>query len=92
MAMLDVLKGRLPEGLSIVKTKDRSNASQMKVWFAYEGTEVLGYLPKTCTPGYAEHVCDMTVCTVMMKVGFERNDLDMVNIWNEKQNALCLSE
>lgn len=88
MQMLDILKERLPEGLEVVKTQDRSGSWQMKVWFSYNGTEVLGYLPKTCTPGCAEHVCDMTICAAMIKVGLECNDLALVKLWADKQDAL----
>ena len=85
--MIDVLKGRLPEGLEIKKVQNKSGSGQMKIWFSFYGVEVLSYLPKSCAPGCAERVCDETVCAVMMGVGFKRNDSDMVKHWKEKLDS-----
>ena len=89
MEMLEILKGRLPEGLEIVKVKNRSGSSQMEIRFSYEGTEAVGWLWKTCTPGKAEHLCDFTLYGVMCNVGITRNDFEMAKFWSDKQMALC---
>lgn len=55
MTMLDILKERLPEGLTIAKVKDKSNASQIQIWFDYEEVKgVVSWLTKTSAPGCAE--------------------------------------
>lgn len=89
--MLDRLTQKLPEGLSISKVKGGARSRQIKIWFVYKETEVLGYLPTSCAPGYEDHVCDMTICNAMLKIGLERVDKSMVRVWNEKMNALCES-
>lgn len=88
MEMLEILKGRLPEGLEIVKVKNRSGSSQIEIKFSYKGTEAIGWLWKTCAPGKAEDICDFTVCAVMMNVGLMLNDLEMVKFWKDKQETL----
>lgn len=84
MTMLEILKERLPEGLEIVKVQDRANASQIKLQFSYEGETTFGYLPKACAPGYAERICDQTVCSTMMGIALDRKDLEMVELWHTK--------
>lgn len=37
MEMVEILKGRLPDGLEIIKVKDRSNRSQAEIIFRYQG-------------------------------------------------------
>ena len=86
--MLELLKSRLPDGLEVSRVGSGARAWQLKVWFVYDGTEVLGYLPKSCAPGCEEHVCDMTICSAMMKIGLERNDKEMVRVWNDRINNL----
>lgn len=89
MTMLDLLKSRLPEGLEIVKVQDRASASQVKIWFVYDGTEGFTTLQKTCAPGMAEKNCDFSICAAMMGIALDRNDRKMVCEWRDKQRALC---
>ena len=92
MEMLDILKGRLPDGLEIVKVKNRSGNSQTEILFSYEGTEAKGWLPKTCTPGRAENCCDFLTYGVMAQIGLQRGDLVMAKGWLDKQQGLCTLE
>ena len=82
MEMLEILKGRLPEGLEIVKAKNKGSQTEIK--FSYEGVEATSWLLKTCAPGAAEAVCDTTIYGVMMNVGFKRGDMAMVKFWSDK--------
>jgi hypothetical protein len=82
MTMLDILKERLPEGLTIAKVKDKSNASQIQIWFDYEEVKgVVSWLNKTCAPGCAERVCDATINAAMAGVGLKRKDQEMASYW-----------
>lgn len=82
--MLDILKERLPEGLEIVKVKDRSNASQIQVFFSYEGEESTNWISKTCVPGWEEKLCDRTIASTMLGYALDRKDLAMADYWKDK--------
>lgn len=86
--MLDILKERLPEGLEVIKVKHRTGASQMEILFKYDGTEQKGWLQTTCAPGYAEKNCDFTITGVMIGIGFDRNDREMIVKWKEIQDKV----
>ena len=88
MTMLDVLKERLPEGLEIVKVRDRASASQAHILFSYDGTEAEMGLQKTCAPGMAEYNCDFTICAVMQHIFVTREDWTRAKEWMDKQSAL----
>lgn len=89
MTMLELFKTRLPEGLEIVKVQDRASASQVKIWFSYDGTEGFTTLQKTCAPGMAEKNCDFSICVAMLGIALDRNDREMIITWRDKQRALC---
>ena len=61
MTMLDILKARLPDGLTITGVKERS--SKHLVQFAYKGENLSGQgeLVKTCGPGKEHLVCDTPI-------------------------------
>lgn len=88
MEMLEILKARLPEGLKILKVKDRPGCSQMEIQFEYDGTKANGWLFKACAPGKAEAICDFSICAVMMNICIQRNDLEATKFWMEKQSNL----
>lgn len=88
MEMLEILKNRLPEGLEIVKVYNRTGRSQIKILFSYGGHEIFGYLNKTCAPGHAERDCDFSICTVMLGIALETNDLVSAKHWMEKQQKI----
>lgn len=77
MEMVEILKGRLPDGLEIVKVKDRSNRSQAEIIFRYQGVEVSSWLPKMCTPGHEERVCDLTAYNAILQVAIRNNDIKL---------------
>lgn len=82
--MLDILKERLPEGLEIVKVKDRANASQIQVFFSYEGKESTNWIRKTCAPGWEEKLCDRTIASTMLGYALDRKNLEMADYWKDK--------
>lgn len=86
MEMLEILKGRLPEGLEIKKVKIRSGRAE--ITFLYDGTETLGWLRDTCAPGHAENICDFTIAAAMMGIALTRGDFEMAKFWRDKQNDL----
>lgn len=88
MEMLDILKERLPDGLSITKVYDRRGSNYVKIWFSFDGKEHVGWLSKVCAPGNAEKACDFTICTAMMGFALERNDLPAAKYWTDKQMEL----
>ena len=84
MTMLDIMKGRLPEGLEIAAVKERT--SRFEIAFTCKGEQVKGYLPKACQPGYGEKIADFTICAAMMEVGLRTNNMEMAKDWMRKQN------
>lgn len=80
--MLDILKERLPDGLEIIKVKDRGNQTQ--IWFRYQGYETRGELQKTCAPGYAEQNCDYTISNAMMSIALKKGDAQMTKVWHDR--------
>lgn len=85
MEMLEILKGRLPEGLEIVKVKNRSGRSQSEILFRYDGVEFTSYLHKTCTPGCENAVCDNVIYSVLTAVAMKQGDMEKARYWMEKQ-------
>lgn len=88
MEMLEIMKSRMPKGLEVIRIWDRNGSDQIKILFSYEGHQHYGWLRKTCTPGFAEKNCDFSICTVMIGIALERNDLEMVKHWKEKQDGI----
>lgn len=82
--MLDILKNRLPDGLEIVKTKNKTGASQIQIWFSYDGVEVVGWLQKMCAPKMEESNCDFTICNAMINIALKKNDMGMADYWLKK--------
>lgn len=85
MEMLEILKTRLPEGLEIVKVKNRSGRSQIEILFRYDGIESTSWLYKTCTPGRENYVCDSVIFGVLAAVALKQNDLEKARHWMDKQ-------
>ena len=88
MEMFEIMKGRLPEGLEVVKVYQRTGSDQMKIVFSYKGHEAIGWLRKTCVPGGAERNCDFTICVVMTGIALEQGDMEACKFWVAKQQAL----
>lgn len=86
--MLDILKERLPDGLEIVKVKNKNSSSQIEIHFNYEGTSAVNWLPKVCAPGHAEQVCDRTSFGAMLSVALHRKDLEMAERWVAKMQSI----
>jgi len=82
--MIDILKERLPEGLEVVKVKDKASASQAQITFAYKGLESGSWIYKTCAPGCEYKLCDSTIASVMMSFGIKLHDLEMAEYWKAK--------
>lgn len=77
--MLEVLKKRLPEGLSIVSVKE-THAKYIIV-FEYEGERATAELPKSCAPNCHNEVADNTVKTAMSTIYFNRGDYATAKEW-----------
>ena len=86
MTMLDVLKGRLPRGLEIVKAK--LSGGYYKLLFRYEGAERPGDLPTTCVPGKEKRLCDVILATAMTGFFAERGDVEAAVHWFRKTQTL----
>ena len=82
--MLDILKERLPEGMEIVKVKDKANASQTEVWFGYQGMEVKSWLMKFCAPGCENKICDRTIANSMLGFALKLENIEMAEYWRDK--------
>lgn len=82
--MLDILKERLPEGLEVVKVKDKASASQIQITFSYKGLESISWLYKTCAPGCENKLCDQTISSAMLGFALKSRDLQMADYWQDK--------
>lgn len=80
--MFDVLKSRLPEGLEIVRMKERPG--KYLVWFSREGVEAYGELVKSCAPGANESVVDAVICNAMANIAIQKNDVQTAQLWLDK--------
>lgn len=80
--MLEVLEKRLPDGLEIKKVKE--NNIEYSITFTLNGGEEKAYLPKTCTPGSSERVCDRAIASVMSTFAFVNKDYDEARRWLDK--------
>lgn len=80
--MLDILQGRLIDGLTIKKTKEL--ASKWKITFEYQGEELCAELPKACTPGYHNRVADHTIVTVMSAFYINHCEYQKAKQWLDK--------
>lgn len=88
MEMFEIMKSRMPKGLEVVKVWNRTGSDQMKILFSYGGQECVGWLRKTCAPGFAEKNCDYTIFTTMLSMALERHDLPDAKRWKEKQDGI----
>ena len=80
--MFDVLKSRLPEGLEIVRMKERPG--KYLVWFSLGGVEAYGELAKSCAPGANGSVADAVICNAMANIAIQKNDVQTARLWLDK--------
>ena len=80
--MLQILRERLIDGLSIVSFKE--NYSKFKVEFEYEGERAIADLPKTCMPNCEKEVADNAIKTAMSTIYFNRGDYVTAREWLHK--------
>ncbi len=84
IAMVEILKKRLPKGLEIVKIKNQTNRSQVEITFSYNGKEKKEWLHKVCEIGFENRICDRTVSNVMAAFALDNNDLETAKYWIDK--------
>ena len=77
--MLDVLKKRLIDGLTIISVKETN--TKYHIVFEYEGDRATADLPKSCAPGCQDIVADNTIKTAMSYIYFKRCDYAMAKEW-----------
>ncbi len=80
--MLDVLKKRLIDGLTIVSVKE--TFTKYKIVFEYEGERASAELPKSCPPKCHNEVADYTIKTAMTTIYFNRGDYVKAKEWLHK--------
>lgn len=80
--MFDVLKGRLIDGLEIVRVKETN--SKYTITFRFEGDEAKADLPKSCSPGAHGAVADTSIITAMSSIYFKRGDYAKAKKWLDK--------
>jgi len=82
MTMLDIFKERMPQGMEIIKVKERN--SYYKITVKYNGVEAENDLPKSSTPGCQNKVCDFNIAAIMMYIALKKDDRDMAAEWHNK--------
>lgn len=80
--MLDVLKERLIEGLTISSVKETN--SKFTIEFLFENEKVKADLPKSCAPGCHNDVADYTIVTAMSNLYMVRGDYVKAKEWLDK--------
>lgn len=80
--MLDILKERLVEGLSIKSVKETN--AKYTIHFEFEGDEAKADLPKSCAPGCHNEVADATIITAMSTIYCNRGDYVQAKQWLDK--------
>ena len=80
--MLEFLKNRLVDGLTIKSVKERP--SKYVITFEYGSDEVKMDLPKCCMPGCQCNVVDHTVYAVMAEMCIKREELAKAKEWLDK--------
>lgn len=80
--MLDVLEGRLIDGLEIVKVKETNR--KYDITFRFGVDEAKADLPKSCAPGAHNAVSDTTIITVMSSIYLKRGDYAKAKEWLDK--------
>ena len=80
--MLDILKERLVEGLSIKSVKETNTRYTIRIEF--EGDEAKADLPKSCAPGCHNEVADATIITAMSTIHCNRGEYVTAKEWLDK--------
>lgn len=80
--MIDILKERLTEGLSIKSVKETN--AKYTIRFEFEGDEAKVDLPKSCAPGCHNEVADATIITAMSTIYCNRGDYVQAKQWLDK--------
>lgn len=80
--MLDILKERLIEGLSIKSVKEYG--SKYSICFEYDGDEAKVELPKLCSPTCENYVADRAIITAISTIYFNREDYKNAKEWLDK--------
>lgn len=80
--MLDILKERLIEGLSIKSVKETN--AKYTIRFEFEGDEAKADLSKSCPPGCHNEVADTTIITAMSTIYCNRGDYAKAKEWLDK--------
>lgn len=80
--MLDILKERLPDGLTIATVKETN--SKYNIGFSFEVESAKAELPKSCAHGYHNEVADYTVITAMSNVYMSRGEYTKAKEWLDK--------
>lgn len=80
--MLDILKERLIEGLSIKSVKETN--TKYSIRFEYEGDEAKAELSKSCAPGCQNDVADNCIITAMSTIYVNRGDYAKAKEWLDK--------
>ena len=80
--MLDILKERLIDGLTIKSVKETN--SKYTIRFEFEGDEAKAELPKSCAPGCHNEVADNSIITAMSTIYFNRGNYVKAKEWLDK--------
>lgn len=86
MTMFNVCKKYIPKGTEFVLVKDKR--SEFECELVYNGLRAKTFIPKAFEPGKGPRYCKMAICTAMMSIGLQMNDLEMAERWNERQKNL----
>ena len=89
MTILEIFKSRLPEGLEIIKVKERY--CKTDVTLRCRRITHLSSIHKMCVPGDEEYLCDIEICNVMMAIAMKEKDNGMFKLWMQKQQELIFS-
>ncbi len=80
--MLDILKERLPKGLTVASVKETNE--KYKITFDYQGDRATAELSKVCAPNAHNKNADNAIITAMSNIMLNRGDMESAKEWLDK--------
>lgn len=86
MTTFNICKKFIPKGTGLVLVKEKK--SEFECELVYGELKAKTFIPKAFEPGKAPKYCKMAICTAMMCISLQMNDLEMAKKWNDRQKNL----
>ena len=90
MTMLEIFKSKLPEGVEVVKAKEKPSKWDVEIsdGMSTTSTSIL----KTYAPNAYNHAAESIMMTVMASLALNRGDITEAKEWLDKSHKHCQKE